>query len=86
MQDNHTKTESAPEPKGEGAVSSSAALGALVLKTEKGRITIRKDAVKTVECTNYDGRNLACIVNGIETQSGYDFVLSALGWKLHECA
>lgn len=86
MQTQRNKSESAPESEGEGVVRSSAVLGALVLKTEKGLIAIRKDAVVSVECATYGGRNLACIVNGIETQSGYDFVLSALGWRLHECA
>ena len=58
---------------------------ALVLKKGKGHIAIRKDAVVTVEYTNYGARNIGCIVNGIETQSGYDFVIRGLGWLLREC-
>ena len=69
-----------------GASPSTAGLGALVVKTKGGGIlAIRKDAVMTVEASNYGGRNLNCSINGIATEAGYDFVIDALGWKLHEC-
>lgn len=59
----------------------------LQLKTKGGGLlAIRKDAVKSVEAASYSGRNLKCAVNGIETESGYDFVLSALGWAPDEIA
>ena len=62
-------------------------LGVLQLKTKGGGLlAIRKDAVKSVEAASYSGRNLKCAVNGIETESGYDFVLSALGWSPDEIA
>jgi hypothetical protein len=51
-----------------------------------GLLAIRKDAVMSVEASSYGGRNLKCAVNGIETESGYDFVLSALGWTPDEIA
>jgi hypothetical protein len=57
---------------------------ALVLETEKGMVAIRKDAVTKVECKTWGGRNIACIVNGIETRSGYNSVIKELGWTLHE--
>lgn len=63
-------------------VRCSALLGVLQLKTKGGGIlAIRKDAVQTVYSKYNGGRNLACTVNGIETEAGYDFVLTALGWR-----
>lgn len=59
---------------------------ALVLTTKTGVITIRKDAVISVEHNGFSGRNMTCKVNGIDTTSGYDFVTRELGWDLRECA
>ena len=56
---------------------------AIVVKTTSGGIlAIHKTAVKSVEATTYGGRNLACKINGIETEAGYDFVMDELGWKV----
>jgi hypothetical protein len=69
------------------SVGSSTLLGVLQFRTKGGGLlAIRKDAVKSVEASSFGGRNLKCAVNGIETESGYDFVLSALGWKPDEIA
>ena len=46
-----------------------------------GLLAIRNDAVKTVQADSYGSRNTGCTINGIETEAGYDFVLSALAWK-----
>jgi hypothetical protein len=58
-------------------------LEAIQLKTEGGGLlAIRKDAVFSVEAQSYGSRNTACLVNGFQTQSGYDFVLTELGWRV----
>lgn len=54
---------------------------AIVLKTKDGELlAIRKDAVTTVEAFSYS----KCLINGIEVQARYDFVISALGWNCDE--
>jgi hypothetical protein len=77
-----------PKPIEEGRESvlrSDASSGVLQLKTKGGGLlAIRKDAVISVEASSFGGRNLKCAVNGIETESGYDFVLWALGWTPEE--
>jgi len=53
----------------------------ITLKLKNGNeLVMRKDAVLTIEY-DYGSRNLACKVNGIETESGYDFIVSELGWR-----
>jgi hypothetical protein len=51
-----------------------------LITPQKGLLAIRKDAVITVYAKAASSRNVACAVNGIETLSGYDFVIKALGW------
>ena len=54
----------------------------LEVKTKTGGLlAIRKDAVQTVQADSYGSRNTECVINGMATEAGYDFVLNALAWK-----
>jgi len=48
-----------------------------------GIMTFHKDSISSVEAI-YSNRNIKCNINGIQTISGYDFVIKALGWKIEE--
>lgn len=45
-------------------------------------LTITKASITMVGATSSASKNLSCRINGIDTEAGYDFVLSALGWTV----